>query len=196
MHTVFERNHFFIREGVQPLKAGHTYTVLASENGERLLRCSEPELGMVTRLLRFTRYKTYTPFDVRLYDPEGQLLLSLRRGPALLRSLVAVHDAQDRVIGYFRQKLLSLGGSFEVLNPREEVVSKLQGEWRGGNYVFQKNGRQLAQVRKNFAGLAKELLTSADHYTLDIDAGLSPADPMRPMLLAAVICIDMVLKNR
>jgi hypothetical protein len=39
------------------------------------------------------------------------------------------------------------------------------------------------------------LFTSADNYVLEISASVSPDDPARQMILAAVMCIDMVLKE-
>lgn len=50
-------------------------------------------------------------------------------------------------------------------------------------------------MTKKWAGLGKELFTSADNYVLQI-ADKVPADgPVRPLILAAVMCIDMVLKE-
>jgi len=53
----------------------------------------------------------------------------------------------------------------------------------------------LAQVSKKWAGLGKELFTSADNYMLTIADSVRPDDPRRRLLLAAVMSIDMVLKE-
>ena len=54
---------------------------------------------------------------------------------------------------------------------------------------------ELDQVSKKGAGLGKELFTSADNYVLDIKDMVKPEDPSRQLILAAVLCIDMVLKE-
>ena len=54
---------------------------------------------------------------------------------------------------------------------------------------------QLARVTKKWAGLGKELLTTADNYVLDISDAVPPGSPTRKLILAAVMCIDMVLKE-
>ena len=54
---------------------------------------------------------------------------------------------------------------------------------------------ELAHVTKKWAGLGKEMFTSADNYVLEISATV-PADSVaRQLILAAVMCIDMVLKE-
>lgn len=53
--------------------------------------------------------------------------------------------------------------------------------------------RELARVSKKWRGLGMELLTSADNYVLQLSDGVSPDSPLRQLILAAVMCIDMVL---
>lgn len=55
--------------------------------------------------------------------------------------------------------------------------------------------RELASVSKKWAGLGKELFTSADNYVLRIADEVPKDSPLRLLLLAAVLCIDMVLKE-
>jgi uncharacterized protein YxjI len=54
---------------------------------------------------------------------------------------------------------------------------------------------ELAHVTKKWAGLGKEMFTSADNYVLDISKDLPPDSAARMLILAAVMCIDMVLKE-
>ena len=55
--------------------------------------------------------------------------------------------------------------------------------------------KELANVSKKWSGLGKELITSADNYMLKIDASVAANDTSRIMIMAAVLCIDMVLKE-
>ena len=50
-------------------------------------------------------------------------------------------------------------------------------------------------VTKKWAGLGKELFTSADNYMLAINETVPAGDPTRLLILAAVMCIDMVMKE-
>ena len=71
----------------------------------------------------------------------------------------------------------------------------LEGKWTGWDYKFLKEGKELGFVTKKWAGLGKELFTTADNYILQINDTVAKDDPIRAFILAAVICIDMVLKE-
>lgn len=50
-------------------------------------------------------------------------------------------------------------------------------------------------MSKKWAGIGRELFTSADNYVLSISAEVPPGHPVRKLILGAVMCIDMVLKE-
>ena len=50
-------------------------------------------------------------------------------------------------------------------------------------------------MTKKWAGMGKELFTSADNYVLQISDNVPADNPVRQLILAAVMCIDMVLKE-
>ncbi len=58
-----------------------------------------------------------------------------------------------------------------------------------------KDDVELAHVSKKWAGIGKELFITADNYMLEIKDEISVDNPIRIMILAAVMCIDMVLKE-
>jgi uncharacterized protein YxjI len=165
------------------------------ETGDKLLECREPNLGFLTRMLRFTDYKRMTPFDVHITDPSGNIIVQVKRGLSFFFSKVKVHDETGRVIGGFNQKFFSVGGAFRVLDEHGSEVCQLTGKWTGWDFQFKAQGVQLARVTKKWGGLGKELLTSADNYVLEISDAVPPESQTRKLILAAVMCIDMVLKE-
>jgi hypothetical protein len=48
---------------------------------------------------------------------------------------------------------------------------------------------------KKWKGISMELFTSADNYVLHISEDVPPDSEIRQLILAAVLCIDMVLKE-
>ena len=95
----------------------------------------------------------------------------------------------------FKQKFFSLGGAFRVLDDQEQEVCYLKGKWTGWDFRFLAGDNELAHVSKKWAGIGKELFTSADNYVLQIAEDV-PADSVaRQLIMAAVMCIDMVLKE-
>lgn len=195
MHEVLSRNLYVIKEHVGMFKAASNYDIFDPETGELILECREDRLGLLTRLLRFTDFKRSTPFDVQIRTPEGEQVVRVTRGVALLRSTVKVLDENDAHIGTFRQRLLAVGGAFSVLDANGQPLCDLKGKWTSWEFRFVRGDRELAMVTKKWAGLGKELFTSADNYVLEISEQVPPDSPLRQLILGAVMCIDMVLKE-
>ncbi len=195
MHPALNRNTFLVREKVGMFKASNNFDVFDVETGQQVLQCREPNLGFFTKLLRFTDYKRMTPFDVHITTPDGQPVLRVKRGVTLFLSRVRVLDEADQPVGGFKQKFWSIGGKFDVLDDQDQPVCTLAGKWTGWEFRFLAGQEEYAQVTKKWAGLGKELFTSADNYVLSISPDLPTDHPARQLIFAAVMCIDMVLKE-
>ena len=195
MHPALQRNMYFVKEHTGLFKAANNYDVLDPQTSQIVLLCREDDLGFFTKLLRFTDYKRMTPFDMRIKTPDGVTVVRVTRGVSFFVSNVKVMDEHDRVVGGFKQKFFSIGGRFAVLDAQDQPVCTLQGNWTGWDFKFVAGTTVLAQVSKKWAGLGKELFTSADNYMLTIADSVRPDDPRRRLLLAAVMSIDMVLKE-
>ena len=196
MHPDLNRNLFFVKEHVGMFKAANNFDVLDPETGQELFHCREPNLGMFTKLLRFSDFKRATPFDIHITSPDGTPAIRVHRGVSLFLSKVKVMDETDAHVGGFKQKLFSFGGKFDVLDDCDTPLCTLKGKWTGWDFKFiTKDGAQLASVTKKWGGLGKELFTSADNYVLQIDESVPADNPVRILIVAAVMCIDMVLKE-
>ncbi len=195
MSDLLARNSFLVKEHVGMFKAANNYDIYDPETGEEILECREDNLGLFTKMLRFTDYKRYTPFEIEIRTPEGEVLVTIRRGVSLFLSKVEVYDADNQLIGGFKQKLFSIGGAFSVLDPTDQPLCELKGKWTSWEFSFRTGTTELAKVSKKWAGMSKELFTSADNYVLQIDPTLPSDGPLRKLILAAVMCIDMVLKE-
>ncbi|QDT53355.1 Scramblase [Caulifigura coniformis] len=195
MHPALQQNLFLVKEHVGFFKAANNFDVYDPATGEVILECREPHLGMFTKMLRFTDYKRMTPFDIRVTTPEGEDVLSIRRGVSFWLSKVSVFDEEDDRVGGFKQKFFSIGGAFQVLGADDQPLCDLKGKWTAWDYKFENNGVELARVTRKWSGLGKELFTSADNYVLSINDNVPPENPVRILIMAAVFCIDMVLKE-
>jgi len=71
----------------------------------------------------------------------------------------------------------------------------LEGKWTGWDFYFKNGNTEYAHVTKKWAGLGREMFTSADNYVLKIADHVPQNDNIRKLILAAVMCIDMVLKE-
>jgi uncharacterized protein YxjI len=194
-HAVLAQNDFLVKEHVGLFKAANNFDLHDPATGQVVLHCREEKLGIFTKILRFTDYKRYTPFDIAVRTPAGELVVQVTRGIAIFRSRVEVRDGRGTLLGTFKQRLLSIGGAFDVLDASGNVVCTLKGKWTGWDFRFLSGTTELAHVSKQWAGLGKELFTSADNYVLSIAPSVPTGGPARPLILAAVMCIDMVLKE-
>ncbi len=195
MNPIFNKNIFLIKEHLGIFKAANNYDIYDPSNNQMILNCREPNLGFITKIFRFTDYKRMTPFDVQISTTEGRKLLSVKRGIAIFRSDVEVFDEKDQLIGIFKQKFWSVGGKFEIQDKQGKGLCILQGKWTGWDFKFTNNNQELAQVSKKWAGIGKEFFTSADNYVLNINDSVAQDNVVRQLILAAVVCIDMVLKE-
>ncbi|GAA4794007.1 LURP-one-related/scramblase family protein [Lysobacter hankyongensis] len=195
MHAALNQNLFLIKEHAGIFKAANNYDVFDPASGAKLIECREPNLGFFTKLFRFTDYKRMTPFEVVLTDPDGRRVLTVRRGVSLFLSKVEVLDGSGRLVGGFKQKLFSIGGAFRVLDARDNEVCVLKGKWTSWEFKFLRGEKELAVVSKKWNGLGRELFTSADNYVLSIGDRVPADDDVRILIMAAVMCIDMVLKE-
>lgn len=195
MNPLLNKNLFLVKEHVGMFKAANNYDIFDPQNNELIMTTREPNLGFFTKMFRFTEYKRMTAFNIEISTAKGEKLLSIKRGVTIFRSDVEVFDERDRLIGVFKQKLLSIGGKFTIYDKEDREICRVQGKWTGWDFKFMKNDTELAHVSKKWAGIGRELFTSADNYVLQIDEKVKEDDNVRQLILAAVMCIDMVLKE-
>lgn len=196
MHQALNRNLYLVKEHVGMFKAANNYDIHDAETNEVIMHCREPNLGLLSKLFRFTDYKRMTPFDIEITTPSGEPVCRVTRGVSIFLSKVSVFDETNTHIGGFKQKFFSIGGAFTVLNPSDVPLCTLKGKWTSWDFRFlAPNDVELAHVAKKWAGLGKELFTSADNYALSISDDVPQDNPIRQLILGAVMCIDMVLKE-
>jgi len=195
MNAILNRDLFFVKEHVGMFKAANNYDIIDPETNKIIINCREDNLGFFTKILRFTKYKRYTPFNVNLKTTDNQNILSVKRGVSVFISKVEVFDENNILIGKFKQKFFSLGGKFDVLDANDNYLCTLKGKWTSWDFKFINNDIQYAQVNKKWAGMGKELFTTADNYMLQINDNVPHNSSLRLLIVAAVMCIDMVLKE-
>jgi uncharacterized protein YxjI len=187
---------FLVKERVGFLKLTDTFDIF-DPNGGAQLGIARENVGVLTKLLRLIISKRLLPTTVEVRErEEGPVVLSFRRA-GLLRSRVVVNGHDGREIGRFKSKLWSLGGGFHVLDPRDHPVAEIKGDWKGWNFRFLgSDGSELGKVTKKWAGLGKELFTSADNYVIALDEHRPLPPNSAALLLAAGLAIDTVYKEK
>ena len=195
MNPVLNKNLFFVKEHVGMFKAANNFDILDPDTQQIMMTCREDNLGFFTKMFRFTDYKRMTPFEIKVKTNDGADVLTVKRGTTFWMSKVEVYNERQELVGLFKQQFFSIGGKFNVLSPDGNELCKLKGKWTSWDFKFVKDDVEFANVSKQWAGLGKELFTSADNYMLSISEQVPADNPLRILILAAVLCIDMVLKE-
>jgi uncharacterized protein YxjI len=196
---MLDRKMYFIRERVGFLKLADTYDILDPETQVQLGIAKEKP-GWLVHVLRFLVNKQLLPTKVFVYEgsnpeDESKLVLSIHRGFTLIRSRVNIQDKSGQVVGWFQSKLFSLGGAFRVFDAAGTEVALVKGDWKGWNFRFlDKSENEIGSVTKKWAGIGKELFTSADNYIITLNQASSPAKAI--LLLAAGLAVDTVYKEK
>lgn len=188
---------YFIREHVGLLKLSDVYDIIDPETKMKIGEAREEISGLV-KLLRLLVNKSLIPTRVSVYEgTEGKfdtLVFSIRRGVSFLRPKVEIADANGVNLGYLQSKLFTLGGTFRVFTADGKEVALVKGDWKGWNFRFFSGETELGLITKKWAGLGKELFTSADNYIISING--TPEPSINLLLLAAGLAIDIVFKEK
>ena len=198
MKKALQKNTFLFKEHVSLLKTSNNYDVYDPHTKEVILHCREKNLNPFFKIIRllFQELKTMTPFEIEINGHNGNKIMKVKKGLSLVLSKIEVFDENDKLVGLFKQKLFPVGNNFEIFDEKENLVSKLKGSIIGWNFKFLKDENTIATVTKKWSGIGKELFTSADNYILDINDDVEKVSPLRLLIFGAVICIDMVLKEK
>lgn len=189
---------FFVKERVGLLKLVDTFDILDPATNAPIGIAREEVSGWV-KYLRLLVNKRMLPTVVNVYDDERMPpVLTMRRPFTFFRSVVTVTDRSSAVLGTFRSKLFSLGGGFWVHDHTGQQVAEVKGDWKGWNFRFLVNGgSEVGTVTKKWAGVGRELFTSADNYVISVpDGGHALNGATVPLLLAAGLALDIVFKEK
>jgi len=191
------RPTYFIKEHTGLLKLTDTYDILDPDTQMKLGQAREEVKGLI-KALRLLVNKSLMPTRISIYegseDAPQTLRFSIHRGAALFRPKVDIIDADGHSLGYFKTKAFSIGGAFRVFTPDDQEIALVKGDWKGWNFKFTSGEDELGEVTKKWAGVGKELFTSADNYIIKING--EPDTTINTLLLAAGLAIDTIFKEK
>lgn len=190
---LLDHQHFFVKEQVGFLKTTDKYDIFDPTSNTQIGQARE-EPGSLVSVLRWVISKKIMPTRATMYEADGTTpVFSIHKPVTLFRSRVNVHDGDGQAIGYFKSKILSIGGGFYVYDQNDKQVAEVKGKWTGWDFKFlTPEGHEMGSVSKKWAGLGKELFSSADNYVVSIADDLADQPIAKMLLLAATLAIDMV----
>ena len=196
---MLDRQSYFIREHVGFMKLSNTYDILDPQSQQQI-GIAQEKPGTLIQVLRFLINKQMLPTKIFIYsgddaENESALLFSIQRGVTLFRSRIDILDRNGNLMGWMKSKAFSLGGAFRVHDAADNEVALVKGDWKGWNFRFlDKTEQEIGSITKKWAGVGKELFTTADNYIIALKG--APTRERNTLLLAAGLAIDTVYKER
>ncbi len=154
------------------------------DDGKRLLAVATETEGR-SRLQTITRMMSDTR-TLAVTTAAGEPVLTLiKRDSEWTAELI---DPAGALIGRIR-----IGGSrrhYTLLDDQDQVAGEAVGNLAVNDFaVTGADGERYARVRKTWAGVRKELLTSADHYSVSFTGPVS--GPVRTLVVMMPIVLDL-----
>ena len=194
---MLEADKFAVKEQVKFLKSSQSYEIFDGDSGA-LIGTAVETIGGLNKMLRWVISKALMPtrFEIR-EKPDDALVFVIRRGAYIFRSRVEVLNADGELIGFFKSKILTIGGGFHVYDKDGNHFAEVKGNLIGFNYRIRTPDKavELGTVTKKWGGAVRELFTSADSYMVDIADDLKDQPVAKMLTLATVLAIDMIFKS-
>ncbi len=186
-----QRTAIFVKERVAVMKLRDTYD-LVDPDTQAIIGEIKDEPASWAKWLRLLVKKAYLPTFVNVYATgQPQALLSVKKHPGFLRTRLEILDGQGGCLAQLRSKIFSLGGTFVIFDPAGQEIGQIKGDWKGWDYAATIQGQSVGMVTKKWAGVLKEVFTSADQYLVKAER-----PEQLPLLLGLALAVDVVYKEQ
>jgi uncharacterized protein YxjI len=170
--------------------------VVRDESGNQLGAVREVGQSKARKVLRFvSQVDDFLTHRYEIVDSSGSVVLRVTRPRRLLKANVVISGPDDAEIGRVVQQNVIGKIRFGLVAADGTAVGSINAEnWRAWDFsVCGASGAEVARVTKKWAGLGRELFTTADNYVVSVPSPL--AEPLRSIVVASALCIDTALKQ-
>jgi uncharacterized protein YxjI len=194
---MFTKNIYLIKERFELLKIVDRYDIFDAETGT-LVAYAKENITNWKKALRLVVNKSLLSTTIEIKDAVTEKIeFTLQKPFRWLRSEVHVMDAKGTEIGFFKSRIFSLGGAFDVFADEFTKIAEVKGNWTGWNFKFKDlQGNEIGLVTKKWAGIGKELFTTSDNYMVSISEQYKNNPKQMALLIIAGLAIDVVYKEK
>lgn len=190
----FDTNSYFIDEKVNYFKFENCYQIF-NEKGENIGTIAQ-KIPTLHKILSLIINKGIFPFHLEIRNSNDELQASISRGWTFLMSKIVICDQNGIQTGTIQQKFKLFTPTYKIFNNSDVQIAEITGDFRAWDFVIKDiNSIQIGTISKKWAGVMKELFTTADKYNVSIDSSYSNNEN-KINILASAITIDMVMKSR
>lgn len=192
--TLFQQRILVVSQKAKLIEITNQYSVLDTD-GNVVAYVNQVGQSKAKKLLRLVssvdQFLTHH-FDIT--DANGAVVMSITRPAKVFKSTVLVNDPAGVELGRIVQENV-FGKIHFALEVGGQKIGAIKAEnWRAWNFAIENaDGREVARITKKFAGLAREVFTTADSYVVEIHDDLS--QPLHSLVIASALSIDTALKQ-
>lgn len=195
MSTLLELNRMFVRQKAKLIELTNEYAIM-DEEGNQVGAIRQEGQSTARKVLRFvSSVDQFLTHRLAIYDAAGAKVLELTRPGKIFKSKVHVTDASGQAVGSIVQQNVFGKIRFGLVDPVGEVLGAVNAEnWRAWDFhIADATGAEIGRITKKWAGIGKEMFTSADNYMVEIAPGVT--GPLRSLAFAAAAGVDTALKQ-
>lgn len=195
MPGLLDTERFFVNQKAKLIEINNEYKIM-DEEGNQIGAIRQEGQSKMKKLARaLTNLDQYMTVNMSVYDAAGTKVLGITRPRKFIKSKVLVTDGQGQAAGSIEQQNMIGKIRFSLIGPGGEALGGINAEnWRAWNFqIADAQGAEIGRITKKWAGMGKELFTTADNYMVEI-SGTAPA-PLRVLAFAAAAAVDTALKQ-
>jgi len=193
--ALIDATRFIVNQKAKLIELSNEYRIL-DEAGAQIGTIRQEGQTALKKLARFVssldQFMTHT---LAIYDADGTKVVQLVRPRKIMKSKFEITDGGGAAVGTIVQENIVGKKRFGLLGAAGEKLGEIQGEsWVSWDFsILDANGEKIGSVNKKWAGLGKEMFTTADNYVVEIDPKVS--GPLRLLAIAAASSVDTALKQ-
>jgi uncharacterized protein YxjI len=188
-------DRMFVKQKAKIIELTNEYSIF-DDGGTQVGSVCEEGQSTARKLLRFvSNVDQFLTHKYAVYEADGTVVLNMNRPAKILKSKVHVTDASGAPVGSIVQQNVLGKKRFGLESASGEKLGAINAEnWRAWDYqIVDAAGAEVGRITKKWAGVAKEMFTTADNYLVEIDPTVS--GPLRQLATAAAVGIDTALKQ-
>ncbi len=196
MTDLLNADVLIVNQKAKLIELTNEYTV-SNPEGQVVGFIRQENQSMARKALRLlTKIDQYLPVSLGVFDAGGERVLHLTRPAKFMKSTVEVADGAGVNVGRIVQQNVIGKIRFGFEDRTGQALGEIRAEnWRAWNFsIVDASGREVGRITKKWAGVGKELFTTADNYVFEVTA--PDVDPtLRQLMLGAAAAIDTALKQ-